>query len=141
MKPSQKCVELVKQFEGFRSTAYQCQAGVWTIGYGTTENVDPGDEITEQAAEEMLMDDLIEASSDVDQLVYVELTQEQYDALTSFVYNVGRNAFRNSTMLKLLNAGDYEGAAKQFPRWNKAAGRVLAGLTQRRKAERRVFEA
>lgn len=141
MKPSQACVDLVKEFEGFRPTAYLCPAGVWTIGYGTTENVDPGDEVTEQEAEEMLMDDLLEASKAIDDLVDVELTQQQYDALTSFVYNVGRDAFRNSTMLRLLNAGDYDGAAKQFPRWNKGGGRVLAGLTRRREAERQVFEA
>jgi len=140
MKPSQACVDLVKEFEGFRPTAYLCPAGVWTIGYGTTENVDPGDEVTEQEAEEMLMDDLLEASKAIDDLVDVELTQQQYDALTSFVYNVGRDAFRNSTMLRLLNAGDYDGAAKQFPRWNKGGGRVLAGLTRRRRAERQVFE-
>ena len=140
MKPSQACVDLVKEFEGFRPTAYLCPAGVWAIGYGTTENVDPGDEVTEQEAEEMLMDDLLEASKAIDDLVDVELTQQQYDALTSFVYNVGRDAFRNSTMLRLLNAGDYDGAAKQFPRWNKGGGRVLAGLTRRRRAERQVFE-
>lgn len=141
MKPSQACVDLVKEFEGFRPTAYLCPAGVWTIGYGTTENVDPGDEVTEQEAEEMLMDDLLEASKAIDDLVDVELTQQQYDALTSFVYNVGRDAFRNSTMLRLLNAGDYDGAAKQFPRWNKGGGRVLAGLARRREVERQVFEA
>jgi lysozyme len=134
-------VELVKKFEGFRDTAYLCPAGVWTIGYGTTENVSQGDEVTKQDAEVWLMDDLIEASAAIDKLVEVPLTQEQYDALTSFVYNVGRDAFRKSTMLHLLNAGDYEGAAEQFPRWNKGGGRVLAGLSRRREAERQVFEA
>lgn len=140
MKPSQACIELVKKFEGFRPTAYLCPAGVWTIGYGTTENVSPGDEVTEQQAEVMLMEDLLEASAAIDRLVTVPLTQEQYDALTSFIYNVGETAFRRSTMLKLLNAGDYEGAAAQFPRWNRGGGRVLAGLTRRRDAERQVFE-
>ena len=140
MKPSQACVDLVKEFEGFRPTAYLCPAGVWTIGYGTTENVEPGDEVTEQEAEEMLMGDLLEASKAIDDLVDVPLTQEQYDGLCSFIYNVGRDAFRNSTMLRLLNAGDYDGAAKQFPRWNKGGGRVLAGLTRRREAERQMFQ-
>lgn len=140
MKPSQTCVELVKKFEGFRDTAYLCPAGVWTIGYGTTENVCQGDMITKQEAQDALMDDLIEASDAIDKLVTVPLTQEQYDALTSFIYNAGRDAFRKSTMLRLLNTGDYEGAAEQFPRWNKAGGRVLAGLARRREAERQVFE-
>jgi lysozyme len=141
MRPSQKCIDLVKSFEGFKSEAYKCPAGVWTIGYGTTENVQPGDTVTEQQAEAMLLEDLMEASKAVDDLVDVQITQAQYDALTSFIYNVGREAFRNSTLLKLLNAGNYDGAAKQLPRWNKAGGQVLAGLSRRRAAEAALFES
>jgi len=141
MRPSQKCIDLVKSFEGFKSEAYKCPAGVWTIGYGTTENVQPGDTVTEQQAEAMLLEDLMEASKAVDDLVDVQITQAQYDALTSFIYNVGREAFRNSTLLKLLNAGNYDGAAKQLPRWNKAGGQVLAGLSRRRAAEAGLFES
>jgi lysozyme len=139
MKPSQACVDLVKEFEGFRPTAYICPAGVLTIGYGTTEDVSIGDEVTREEAEEMLMEDLLSASKAIDDLVDVELTQHQYDALVSFVYNVGREAFKNSTLLRLLNAGNYDGAAKQLPRWNKGGGRVLAGLTRRREAEQELF--
>lgn len=141
MKPSKACVDFVKSFEGFKAAAYLCPAGVWTIGYGTTENVEPGDTVTEAQAESLLYNDLLEAADAVNDLVDVELNQHQYDALCSFVYNVGREAFRNSTLLRLLNAGNYDGAAAQFARWNKADGRVLAGLSRRRESEREMFQA
>ena len=140
MKPSKACVDFVKSFEGFKADAYLCPAGVWTVGYGTTENVESGDTVTEEQAESLLYNDLLEASDSINDLVDVDLTQTQYDALCSFVYNIGREAFRNSTLLRLLNRGDYSGAAKQFPRWNKADGKVLAGLSRRRDAEQRMFE-
>ena len=141
MKPSDACVEFVKSFEGFSPTAYMCSAGVWTIGYGTTENVIPGDTITEAEAKNLLAVDMLEAADAVADLVDVDLTQQQFDALVSFVYNVGREAFRNSTLLRLLNDGNYAGAAAQFERWNKAGGKVIAGLSRRRKAEREMFES
>lgn len=141
MKPSAECIDLVKGFEGFKAEAYKCPAGVWTVGYGTTENVYPGDVVNEQEAEELLFEDLVDAAKAVDELVDVELTQNQYDALTSFVYNVGREAFRQSTMLKLINAGNMKAAALQFPRWTKANGKVLAGLVNRRAKEKELFEA
>lgn len=140
MKPSQACVDLVKSFEGFRATAYKCPAGVWTIGYGTTENVQPGDTITEAEAEQMLSDDLLSASTAVDELVEVDLTQNEYDALVSFIYNVGREAFRNSTLLRMINSGDKETCGPQFLRWNKAGGNAFAGLSRRRESEREMFE-
>lgn len=141
MKPSQDCVDLVKSFEGFRAEAYKCPAGVWTVGYGTTENVSPGDVVNKEEAELLLMEDLLDASKAVDELVDVEINEHQYDALTSFVYNVGREAFRTSTLLKLINAGNFDAAALQFKRWNKAGGVVLPGLTRRREAEREMFES
>ena len=140
MKPSQDCIDIVKEFEGFRENAYLCPAGVWTIGYGTTKGVTSGDTVTEQEAEELLMEDLTEASKAVEELVDIPLTQAQYDALVSFVYNVGREAFRQSTLLRLLNSNNTEAAALQFSRWNKANGKVLPGLTRRRLAERQLFE-
>ncbi len=140
MKPSQACVDFVKSFEGFKANAYLCPAGVWTIGYGTTEHVQPGDTVTEKEAEGLVYCDLLQASDAVNDLVDVPITQAQHDALTSFVYNLGREAFKNSTLLRLLNSGDYDGAAKQFPRWNKAAGVVLAGLSRRREAEQKMFK-
>lgn len=142
MKPSQACVDLVKSFEGFRANAYKCPAGVWTVGYGTTENVQPGDTVTEQEAEEMLMNDLTEAAAAIDDLVDVPITQRQFDALASLIYNIGREAFRNSTLLRLLNAGKggHEVGA-QFLRWNRAGGKVLPGLSRRRAAEAVLFES
>lgn len=139
MKPSQACIDFVKSFEGFKDRAYLCPAGVWTIGFGTTAHVEPGDTVNEMEAEALLYGDLMEAGDAIDDLVDVELNQQQYDALCSFIYNVGREAFRNSTLLKLLNAGNYDGAAAQFQRWNKANGKVLAGLSRRRDQEREMF--
>lgn len=140
VKPSQVCIDFVKSFEGFKEHAYLCPAGVWTIGFGTTEHVKPGDTVTEKEGEALLFCDLLEASDAVNDLVEVPITQNQHDALTSFVYNLGREAFRNSTLLRLLNAGNYAGAAAQFPRWNKAGGKVIAGLSRRRESERKMFE-
>lgn len=142
MKPSQACIDFIKSFEGFKAHAYLCPAGVWTIGYGTTEYVEPGDTVTEEEACELLRKDVQEAADAVDDLVDVELTQSQYDALCSFIYNVGRSAFSNSTMLKMLNRGaSAMEIAPQFDRWIKANGQVLPGLTRRRAAEREMFES
>ena len=140
MNPSQYCIDLVKDFEGFRKDAYLCPAGVPTIGYGTTENVKLGDTVTEEEAEDLLLEDLKESAQAVEELVDIPLTQAQYDALVSFVYNVGREAFRQSTLLRLLNSNNTEAAALQFSRWNKSNGKVLPGLTRRRLAERQLFE-
>lgn len=142
MKPSQACIDLVKSFEGFKEHAYQCPAKVWTIGYGTTENVQPGDTVTEAEACELLRQDVQKAADAVDDLVAVEISQSQYDALCSLIYNIGREAFKNSTLLKLLNSGAaFESVGAQFDRWNKAGGKVLAGLSRRRFAERAMFES
>ena len=140
MRPSKACVDLVKSFEGFRAEAYKCPAGVWTVGYGTTENVHPGDVVNEQEAEELLMNDLTEASGAIDELVDVPLTQRQYDALASLIYNIGREAFRNSTLLKMLNGGKgVHEVGAQFLRWNRAGGKVMPGLIRRRESERALF--
>lgn len=142
MKPSDACIDFIKSFEGFSPTAYKCPAGVWTIGYGTTEYVDAGDTVTEEEACDLLRKDVQEAADAVDDLVDVELTQPQYDALCSFIYNVGRSAFENSTMRKMLNRGQSAAAiGPQFDRWVKANGKVLPGLTRRRAAEREMFES
>ena len=142
MKPSQACLDFVKQYEGFRANAYKDTGGVWTIGYGTTEYVEPGDTVTKDQACDLLANDLQEAADAVDDLVEVELTQHQYDALCSFVYNCGRSAFANSTLLKMINAGrPIKDCAPQFDRWIKDNGKVIAGLVARRKAEREMFES
>jgi GH24 family phage-related lysozyme (muramidase) len=95
--------------------------------------------ITEAEAERLLRGDLDWVEAAIADLVKAPLTQNQYDALASFIFNIGRTQFSNSTMLKLLNAKDYEGATAQFPRWNKQKGRVLKGLTNRRNQEQQLF--
>lgn len=134
-------LNLIKQAEGLRNTAYKCPAGVWTIGYGHTSGVRKGMRCTETQAEVWLMDDLRESEQAVDYLVKVPLTDNQRGALVSFVFNVGAGNFASSTLLRKLNAGDYAGAADEFAHWNKAGGKVLAGLTRRRAAEAELFSA
>jgi len=140
MKPSIRCVELIKSFEGYRPRAYLCPAGVLTIGYGTTTDVKDGDTVTETEATALLIYDLQNFAYEVNYHVTVEMTQNQFDALCSFVYNCGAGNFRASTLLKLLNQGAYKAAAQQFLRWDKANGKVLPGLTKRRAAEKALFE-
>nr|DAL10735.1 MAG TPA_asm: Lysozyme [Caudoviricetes sp.] len=144
MRISDKGISLIKQFEGLRLTAYQDSVDVWTIGYGWTQPVDgkpirPGTTIKEETAERLLRTGLVGYESDVSKLVKVKLTQGQFDALVSFAYNLGARTLSTSTLLQKLNAGDYAGAADEFPRWNKAGGKVLPGLTRRREAERALF--
>ena len=134
-------IKLIKKFEGLRLSAYQCSAHVWTIGYGHTRGVKAGDTITEGQAEKFLRDDLSQFEVAVSRLVSVPLSQHQFDALVSFTFNLGERNLKNSTLLKKLNAGDYSGAAEDFPRWNRADGRVVEGLTRRRLAERDMFLA
>ena len=132
--------QVIKDHEGLRLTAYQDGGGVWTIGYGHTgSDVREGLTIPLSEAERLLTRDLRTAEWHVTRLVKVKLTQNQFDALVSFVYNVGGDAFEKSTMLRLLNAGEYEGAANQFLRWNKDNGKVVQGLINRRIKERDLF--
>lgn len=140
MRISQRGLDLIKEFEGLRLSAYICPAGVPTIGYGTTAGVKIGQTITKDRAEELLRADVAAFERHVLRLVKVPLTQGQFDALVAFVYNIGAGAFEKSTMLRQLNAGLYADAAQQFDRWNQAGGKVLAGLTRRRAAERAMFE-
>ena len=136
-----KDVELIKESEGLRLKAYlPTPNDVWTIGYGHTKTAEKGMSITKAGAEALLLHDLAWVETAIDTYVQVPLNQNQYDAIASFIYNVGATAFRKSTMLKLLNAGDYEGAANQFPRWNKQKGKVLNGLTKRRQEEKTLFK-
>lgn len=143
MKTSQEGIDLIKRFEGFRSRAYQDSAGVWTIGYGTTAGagvrVHPGMAINRELAEKYLRRHLRQVERAVDRLVSAPLKQHEFDALVSFIYNVGDGAFSKSTLRQKLNAGDKAGAANEFLRWNKAGGKTLDGLKRRRKAERRMF--
>jgi len=139
MKTSQKGIDLIKHFEGCELNAYKCPAGVWTIGYGHIKGVQEGDVITEQQADEMLVEELNEYENYINTLVTVPLNQNQYDALVSWVYNLGSSNLNSSTLLKVLNSGDYAGVPEQIMRWNKAGGKVLEGLTRRRQAEADLF--
>ena len=130
---------LIKKFEGCELKAYQCSAGVWTIGYGHTKDVVEGMEITQEQAEQMLVDELHEYESYINKYVTVALSQNQFDALVSWVYNLGPANLSASTMLKVLNSGKYEDVPAQMKRWNKAGGKVLEGLIRRREAEACLF--
>ncbi|NJL85752.1 MAG: lysozyme [Leptolyngbyaceae cyanobacterium SM1_1_3] len=136
---SDEGVFLIKSFEGLRLKAYQDAVGIWTIGYGTTQGVTPGMEITQTQAEQLLRRDVNKFEQAVQEALQVSINDNQFSALVSFTYNVGSGAFRSSTLLRLLNQNDIQGAADQFPRWNRAGGRILAGLTRRRDAERALF--
>ncbi len=139
MKYSKTALQLVEHFEGCELQAYQDSGGVWTIGYGHTQNVHQGMKITLQEAEIYAQRDLEIAETYVNALVIVPLTQEEFDALVDFVFNLGPESFKKSTMLELLNRGEYQLAAAQFDRWDRCGGKILAGLLQRRKAEAELF--
>lgn len=136
---SRKGLDLIKQFEGCKLSAYLCPAGVWTIGWGRTTNVKRGDTCTQAQADAWLVQEYDAFERKVRALIKVAVTPNQLGALISFAYNVGVGALQSSTLLRLLNQGDYAGAAAQFARWNKAGGKTLAGLTRRRKAEADLF--
>ena len=141
MHTGNKGIELIKHFEGCELEAYKCPAGVWTIGYGHIKGVKEGMKITEMQAEEMLKSELHEYEGYINDYVTVPLNQNQFDAMVSWVYNLGGGNLRSSTLLKVLNAGDYDGVPAQMLRWNKAGGKVLEGLTRRRQAEADLFVA
>ncbi|MHA4830483.1 Lysozyme RrrD [compost metagenome] len=144
MKTSVNGINLIKQFEGCCLSAYQDYTGIWTIGYGWTQpvtgkTIHKGMVISQSQADELLKQGVMQYEKGVEQSVVVLFTQEQFDALVSFTYNLGINALKGSTLLRKLNSGDYEGAADEFLKWNKAGGKILSGLTRRREAERMLF--
>lgn len=133
-------LDLIKHFEGLKLRSYLCPAKVWTVGYGSTgPHVKPGMVITEPQADKLLQDDLDRFERAVTQLVTVPLTQNQYDALVSFAFNCGIAALTKSTLLKRVNARQFDLVSAEFAKWNKGGGKVLAGLTRRRKAEAELF--
>ena len=140
MTPSNDCIDMVKYFEGFKAVAYLCPANVWTIGYGRTKNVKDGDITSMPQATRDLEEELVEFGNQVHRVVDVELSQNEFDALTSWTYNLGVGNLQSSTLLKKLNAGDKDSVPSEMLRWNKAAGKVLAGLTTRRQAEADLWE-
>lgn len=137
MEPSRAAYDLIMRLEVFSNKAYKCRAGVLTIGYGHTGDVKATDVITKSKALDLLAQDVNKLC--VPCLKDLKLTQNQYDALCSFIYNVGPTAFNNSTMKKLLTVGLYDEAVEQFDRWTKAKGKTLNDLILRRKVEKRLF--
>ena len=140
MNISQEGISLIKKFEGCELEAYQCAAGVWTLGYGSTKDVKEGDTLTQKEADNLLLHEMQEYEGYIKELIKVPLKQNQFDALVSWVFNLGPANLKASTMLKFLNAGDYHLIPSQIKRWNKANGKVLEGLIRRREAEALMFE-
>ena len=141
MRTSQSMIDEVKKHEGWRANAYICPAGVWTIGYGHTGTAKRGMSISKAEGERLLKKDLQVFENAIHRLVKVSLNQNQFDALVSFAYNCGAQALSQSTLLRVLNQGNYKEAANQFLRWTRGGGRVLPGLVKRRKAEKELFES
>lgn len=149
MKLSDEGYEFIKEHEGVVKKIYQDPVGLLTGGIGhliKPLEVGPqgyewkeGDKVSDCQVKEWFQEDVTEAEEAVSNLVVTQLSQKGFDALVSFVYNVGVNAFRNSTLLRKLNLGNVEEAAEEFPRWNKARGKVLPGLVKRRAQEREMF--
>lgn len=140
MKISPVGLSLIRRFEGCRLEAYQCEAGVWTIGYGHTgAHVVQGATCTQHQAEVMLESDVERFELAVSALVPHTVTQWQFDALVSFAFNLGAAALARSKLLRLLRAGDVPGAAAQFGFWVFAGGKPSPGLVKRRAAERDLF--
>ena len=139
MKTSHKGIALIKEFEGLRLKAYKCPGGVWTIGYGHTAGVQPGMVISEAQAEEYLMADLIASEKYLNDL-RLAINQNQFDALISFIYNVGTGNFSRSTLLRKVRANSQDNSIMdEFLRWVYSKGRVLPGLQRRRLAEMKLY--
>ena len=126
---------LVKEYEGFRAVAYEDTSNIWTLGYGHTSSVREGDTCTQAEAEVWLEADLGAAEAAVSRLVTVPLTDNQFSALVSFVFNEGQGQFEKSTLLQKLNAGDYASVPSELDRWIFDAGKIQQGLERRRAAE------
>ena len=143
MHTSLNGIELIKTNEGCVLTAYQPLVGdPWTIGWGSTgPDVHEGLIWTQDQADARLMQDIGHCEDEINRCVTVTLTQDEFDALVDFVYNLGPGALESSTMLHLLNEGDYQGAAGQFDLWDHAHGRVVADLLRRRQSEQNLFDS
>lgn len=144
MRVNQKGLELIKEYEGFRSKAYKCPAGIWTVGYGHTSaagepKVGPLTSVSREEGEAILRHDLLAFERAVASAVKVPLTSNQFSALVSFCYNVGPTAFRASSVLKAVNAQQWGEVPRRLALWNKAGGKVLPGLVRRRAAEAALF--
>ena len=142
MEYSKTGLLLTEQFESCRLAAYLDSKGVPTIGWGHTFGVNSATPpCTQEQADAWLLEDVQSAVGSVNRLVIAPLTQNEFDAVVDFVFNCGSGNFAGSTMLRLLNAGDYPGAANEFQLWDHASGQVVAGLLRRREAEKTEFNA
>jgi len=140
MQTSENGFALIQKYEGLRLATYVCPGGKLTIGYGHTgPDVTTGKKIDEEEANALLVKDVQRFERAVNGLVTVPMTQGMFDALISFSFNLGVGSLKSSTLLKKLNAGNLTGAADEFLKWNKAGGKVLAGLSARRESERERF--
>tara|TARA_R100000234_G_scaffold58967_1_gene35612 strand:- start:1375 stop:1863 length:489 start_codon:yes stop_codon:yes gene_type:complete len=140
MEISQEGIALIKKFEGCKLESYQCAAGVWTIGYGSTSGIKEGMEISQQRAEALLLEDVAVFEEAVNKAVKVPLEQHEFDALVSWTFNLGPSNLNSSTMLKVLNDNKKSEVPAQMRRWNKAGGETLQGLIRRREAESLLFQ-
>lgn len=144
-RPSDRCIDFIKSFEKFSARAYKAvpTERYYTIGYGHYDkSVKPTDVVTMEEALGLLGEDIAVATRGLREICdtdHISLSQCQYDALVSFCFNCGTGNFAKSTMRRKLAAGDYAGAADEFPKWCRSGGRVLAGLVRRRAEERRMF--
>lgn len=139
-KTSENGIDMIKGFESFSAKPYQDSVGVWTNGYGHTHGVMADTPpVTMEEALANLAEDLVVAERSIEKLVTVFLTDNQFDALVSFIFNLGEGNFAHSTLRTKLNAGDYAGAAEEFERWVYAGGKKLNGLINRRKKEKELF--
>lgn len=129
----------IEKWEGCKLTSYQDGGGVWTIGYGHTHTVTAGQSITQAQASQFLTDDLQPVELTINSNVKVTINQNQFDALASFAFNLGNSELTGSTLMKLLNRGDYSGAVDEFPKWCHDDGKVVQGLLDRRLAEQSLF--
>ena len=142
MNIGERGIKLIKEFEQCRLRAYKpTPEDVWTCGWGSTEGVTEDTVWSQEEADEAFLKDAARFEKCVNEAVTVPMTQNEFDACVSLAFNIGCAAFRKSTLVRKLNDSDYDGAALEFRRWDKQSGRVLAGLTRRRLAEERLFEA
>jgi len=139
LKISDNGIALIQKWEGYREMAYPDVGGVCTIGWGHTENVCKGDVIDKDTALDLLKKDVSVAEKAINKYVKVDLTTNQFDALTSWAFNVGQTAVKNSTLVDMLNKKKYDNVPEQLARWNKVGGKPVNGLIRRRAAEAVVW--
>ena len=147
MRINEAGLDIIKYYEGWSSRPYKCPAGIATIGYGSTWDIN-GEKVnmnhkkvTKELVEALLLREVLHVDHAIKNLVKAELTENMYSSLASIIYNIGSGNFQRSTLRMKLNRGWYEAAADEFPKWRRAGGRILKGLVKRRAKERELFLA